>query len=1129
MGTKGEDDLGPTGIGRAQARHRLILALLGASALMIAPRAALSAPAGDDLAAGFAAPPNSAKPRVWWHWMSGNVSAEGARLDLDWMQRIGIGGVHAFSGGKLPEPIVVDKPIPFMSPEWRAIFRQAVTQARTADMEVGIAGSPGWSETGAPWVTPVDAMKKYVWSETTVDGGGGPIALPGPPRASGGFQGAKTGKSPVEAYGDAAVFAYPTPPLETAPAAPPWTTQTGPATPAETVPNAPTEGLSLKLAPAQGETEAWLEARFPAAVTLGAVSLSVQFGAKVVIEAETAPGVFKAVGEGLVEATSGPLAHGAPQQTIAFSPVTTQRLRLRFAPPPEDFQPPVAKVMGRPKQVSFAISRLALQTGARIDGFEAKAGFSPSAPEGGPTMTIPAGALIDPAKVVDLTGKLRPDGTLDWTPPKGRWTIVRLGWSLTGAVNAPAEPSATGLEVDKLDAAAVRRYLDHYLDLYQQASGDALGPKGVQTLLTDSWEAGVQNWTPAMLAQFRARRGYDPTPWLPVLTGRMVQSPDPSERFLFDFRQTLKDLVVDNHYAVLAQALKARGMGYYTEVQGDYPRAIVDGMTAKARADIPTAEFWYRPWSTAPGQPPLKADLEEAASAAHVYGKPLVAAEALTVAAMQDPWSLSPAMLKPVADEIFARGANRILLHESHMQPLVDAKPGLGLFIFGQYFNRNETWAEQAGPWVSYLSRTSYMLQQGRFVADVAYFYGEDRNLTELFKDRVNTDVPKGYAYDYINPEALLTLLSVKDGRLVTPSGMRYRVLFLPDTVQRLSLPALRKIRALVADGAVLVGQRPVGGLGMASPDGEIAKLADEIWGDGAPGRSLGRGRVYTDLASALAAENVTPDIAFADKAIAADLLTLHRHTADADIYFVSNQSAEPRALDAVFRVDGRAPELWRAETGRREAVSYEQTDTGVRARLDLAGHDAVFVVFDKPSPQKAWTAPPRQASTLATLEGPWRVGFEAKRGAPESAVFNTLISWPEAADPGIKYFSGVATYQKEVRIQRGWLKAGQRIELDLGEVKELAVISVNGKPVATAWHAPYRVDITDALKPGKNALAVAVVNLWPNRLIGDKQPRATPVAFAPVSPYRADSPLLPSGLLGPVRLLGLPPATTRP
>lgn len=1112
--------------GRARAKRHLLLALLGASAVLIDTRSAIGAPVADTLADGFVAPPNAAKPRVWWHWMSGNVSAEGARLDLEWMQRIGIGGVHAFAGGKLPAPIVVDKPVGFMSPEWREIFRQSLVQAREAGMEFGIAGSPGWSETGGPWVTPADAMKKYVWSETVVDGGAKrPLVLTPPPRTSGAFQGAKGGKSPIEAYGDATVFAYPTPVLEAPAGELQWRTEAGSVTPAQTVSDQPSEGLSIKLAPPSGETETWLEARFAAPVTVGAISLGVQLGADVVIEAETAPGTFTVVGSGLIEATGGPLAHGAPQETIAFSPVATQRLRLRFRLAPEGELPPVARLMPRPPKVTFTVSRLRLHTGARVDDFEAKAGFAPSVHETQSTAPAraPGGAVIDPTKVVDLTGKLGADGALDWTPPAGRWTIVRLGWSLTGAVNAPAEPAATGLEVDKLDPDAVRRYLQTYLDLYAQASGGALGPTGVQTLLTDSWEAGVQNWTPAMLTQFRARRGYDPTPWLPVLTGRIVQTQDASDRFLYDFRQTLKDLVIDNHYGVIAAEMKARGMGYYTEVQGDFPRAIVDGMTAKSRADIPTAEFWYRRWSTGPGQPALKADIEEAASAAHVYGKPLVAAEALTVAAMLDPWSFSPGMMKPVVDEIFARGVNRILLHESHMQPLIDAKPGLALWIFGQYFNRNETWAEHAAPWVNYLGRTSYMLQQGRFVADVAYFYGEERNLTELFKDRVNTDVPKGYAYDYINPEALLTLLSVDNGRLVTPSGMSYRLLFLPETVRRLSLPALRKIRALVNDGAVLVAKRPVGGLGLESPDAAVAMLAQEIWGDGGGDRQVGQGRVYTDLATALAAEKIIPDVSFSGDA-AGELLTLHRRTPDADIYFISNQSAGARTLEATFRVDGRAPELWRAETGQSHALSYEQTDAGVRTPLTLAGHEAVFVVFNKPAKQRSWIATSGKSRDLATLEGPWRVTFEAGRGAPESTVLDQLISWPDAADPGVKYFSGAGAYHKTVRIKREWLKGGQRVELDLGEVKELASVSVNGKPVATAWHAPYRVDITSALRPGDNSLSIEVVNLWPNRLIGDKQPGAKPVAVAPTSPYRADSPLLPSGLLGPVRLVGLDP-----
>ncbi|TCS14942.1 glycosyl hydrolase [Caulobacter sp. BK020] len=1108
-------------------RKRRILALLCASALALDAGVAIGAPAStpaeDALAAGFAEPPNAAKPRIWWHWMAGNISAEGARLDLDWMRRIGIGGVHAFSGGKLPEPIVVPKPVAFMTPEWKAIFRQSLEQAREAGLELGIAGSPGWSETGGPWVTPADAMKKYVWSETLVEGGRPmTLALPAPPKVAGAFQGAKTGKSSLEAYGDAAVFAYLTPGQEVSPPPAQWTTAAGPITLAETVAGVPTEGLTLKLIPEAGGKEAWLVASFAKPVTLGAVSLGVQNGAIVTLEAEQAPSVFKPLGQGIIDATTGPLAHGAPQETLAFAPTTTQRLRLRFSPLPDTPLPPVAKLAPPPGKTGYAITRLALHSGARINGFEAKAGFEPSIHEDvATTPDAPAGTVIDPAKVVDLTGKLRPDGTLDWTPPKGRWTIVRLGWSLTGAVNAPAEPSATGLEVDKLDAAAVGRYLDHYLGLYDDASGGALGPKGVQTLLTDSWEAGVQNWTPAMLAEFRARRGYDPAPWLPILTGRVVQSAQASERFLFDYRQTLKDLVIDNHYGVIAKATKARSMGYYTEVQGDYPRAIADGMTAKARADIPTAEFWYRNFSTQPGQPPLKADLQEAASAAHVYGKPLVAAESLTVAAMFDPWSFSPAMMKPVADEIFARGVNRILLHESHMQPLVDAKPGLGLFIFGQYLNRNETWAEQAAPWVSYLARTSYLLQQGHYVADVAYFYGEERNLTERFKDEINTAIPAGHGYDYVNPEALLTLLSVRDGQLVTPSGMAYRVLYLPDDVTRFTLPALRKIGELVHAGAVLVAKRPTGGLGLSSPDAEVAKLADAIWGDGAAGHRYGQGRVYGDLAAALAAEKITPDVAFEEAAAPGDLLTLHRRAGDADIYFISNQSAQAQSVSATFRVEGRIPELWRAETGQSEAISYEQVEGGVRAPLALAPHEAVFVVMRKPAQAKAWTAPAVQRQTLATLDARWRVSFEKGRGAPETASFDKLISWPDSADPGIKYFSGVGTYAQDVTVKKAWLKPGQRVELDLGEVRELATVSVNGKAVVTAWHAPYRVDLTDALKPGKNTVTIAVTNLWPNRLIGDKQPGAKAVAFAPGSTYSAKSPLLPSGLLGPVRLVG--------
>jgi len=628
-----------------------------------------------------------------------------------------------------------------------------------------------------------------------------------------------------------------------------------------------------------------------------------------------------------------------------------------------------------------------------------------------------------------------------------------------------------------------------------------------------------------MRDQFRKRRGYDLVPWLPVLAGRVIGSSEESERFLGDYRQTLKDMLADNHQGVLGRAAHVRGMTYYTEVQGDSPRTIADGMTLKARSDIPTAEYWYRPFTAGPGQYILKADMDEAASAAHVYGKAIAAAEALTVAALYDPWSFSPRMLKPVADEIFAHGINRILYHESHHQPLTDKMPGLFLGLFGQFFNRNETWAEDAKPWTDYLARTSQMLQEGLPVADVAFFYGEERNLSELYEHRPNTAVPAGYSFDYINPEALLTLLSVKNGRIVTPGGMSYSVLYIPGEVRRFSLPVLRKLDQLVTDGATIVAAKPIGTLGLVSGNGEARRIIRRLWD--VRGRWTGRGRAGRvdasgDLAAALVARGAKPDVTFGGTQTDSHLLTVHRRSRDADIYFVSNQRDRAESVEASFRITGKVPELWRAETGSAEPLGYSLAGDRVMTQLELQAHDAVFVVFRHAADQPARSVPKPLRTILATIEGPWDVTFEEGRGAPPAATFDKLLSWPQSTDRGIRYFSGAATYHKALEVDPAWLKRGRRIELDLGDVRELAAVSMNGKLVSTVWHAPYRVDLSDYLQPGSNRLEIRVVNLWPNRLIGDRQPGAVRVAFAPQSSYRADSPLLPSGLLGPVRLVGV-------
>jgi hypothetical protein len=350
----------------------------------------------------------------------------------------------------------------------------------------------------------------------------------------------------------------------------------------------------------------------------------------------------------------------------------------------------------------------------------------------------------------------------------------------------------------------------------------------------------------------------------------------------------------------------------------------------------------------------------------------------------------------------------------------------------------------------------------------------------------------------------------VKDGRLTTPSGMSYRVLFVPPHVTRWTLPALRKVRDLVSEGAVLAGPKPVAGLGMASPDSQVRRLADEIWGArpiAEGGRSFGRGRIYGTLSHALSAEGVAPDVRISGPSGSSDILTLHRRTDEADIYYVTNQSNRARSVEALFRVTGKAPELWRAETGASERVSFRQANGATAVPLNLSAHEAVFVVFRRPANAPAWDAPSKQTTTLAEVQGPWSVRF----GPKHTAVFERLASWAESRDTKIKYHSGSATYRKDVALTADHLSGGQ-VLLDLGEVRELAIVTVNGRTMGTSWHAPFRIDVTGALKPGLNQLEIRVVNLWPNRLIGDKRPGVKPIAFAPQSPYRADSPLLRSG-----------------
>ncbi len=746
-----------------------------------------------------------------------------------------------------------------------------------------------------------------------------------------------------------------------------------------------------------------------------------------------------------------------------------------------------------------------------------------------PTAPVPASDTVALKNVVDLSSRMR-NGTLYWNVPAGNWIILRMGYSLTGEKNHPATPEATGFEVDKLSRKDVTSYVHTYADMISDAVGPYFG-KSFKYFLMDSWEAGEENWTEDMMSEFRKRRGYDLTLYLPVLTGRIVGSADLSDRFLWDFRRTLADMLADNHYRAAAEYFHKRGVGLYAEAMGTGLPTSGDGLLNKGQVDIPMGEFW----TPLPGRndsPDHDADVREAASAAHIYGKPIVATESFTSRPSIPGWGQSPFYLKPLADRHFAMGVNRIVFHTSDHQPFVDGnhKPGITLWKFGQHYTRNITWAEQAIAWNTYLARISYLLQQGHFSADLAYFYGEGAPATVPFWKDIRPAPPAGYSYDYVNSDVLLSGMSVAEGRLTLPSGMTYRALILPDDADQLTLPVLRKLRDLVFAGAIVIAPRPVKSpslSGYPASDIEVQQIITELWG-GIDGKSVtehsfGNGTIYwgRTVQEIFDYERIPPDFEYNRPHIDSELVWIHRKLNDSDIYFISNQKERTEDFETRFRVRGKQPELWHPDTGLTQAVDYrfERGRTIVPLHLDPDG--SVFVVFRHATAEPAQTSPPLIATRLASINGPWNINFPPNLGAPRQITLDKLVSWTAYSEDGVRYFSGTATYSKNVNVEREWIRPGCELILDLGSVKEIAELSVNGKPVGgVLWKPPFQADLTGMLNPGANRIEVKVTNLWPNRLIGDQQPGAQRTyTWTDYLPYTKNSPLLESGLIGPVTL----------
>ena len=985
----------------------------------------------------FLNPPLETRPGCYWYWIDNQVTKEGITKDLEAMSQVGIGRAYigiigGFSG------LGENKEVPVLSEPWWENVRHAIREAGRLGVEIGLFNSPGWSQSGGPWVKPEQSMRYAVSSE---------MRLKGPQKFSGQLP------KPAPMIQDVAVLAYP----------------------------APQDDEHKVPEKERTATSASFESADP--VTIRSVTIqpvkSVAVDAD--LEASEDGQTYRKVTSFPVNRSNMGLSVGpmplAPV-VVSLPPTTGKYFRIIFSKPCEVGE---IRISGAVRNGSVYEKQLAKMFQGSTPSFDSYLWPSQST-------ASEAGRTISENEVRNLSSLLKPDGTFEWEVPPGEWIVQRMGMAPTGTKNVPAGRDATGPEVDKINREPLKKHFDAYVGKLL-ASMPVADRKAFKYVIADSYEQGPQNWTDGFAEIFQKRYAYDPLPWLPVLTGRVVESPDKSDRFLWDLRRLVADQIATEYVGGLRDLSHEKGLTIWLENYGHWGFPA-EFLQYGGQTDEIGGEFWT-------GLNLGRMEVRCASSAAHIYGKKRVWCESYTGGPL---FMNTPRDLKANGDWSFSEGINQAILHVFIHQPFERYGPGV-CFPWGTEFNRHNTWWNLGmKPWIDYQRKCTVMLQAGIPVADVLYFIGEDApKITGIQQPAL----PKGYDYDYINAEVILNRLSVKDGRLVLPEGTSYRVLVLPP-METMRPELLRKLKALVEAGATVVGPAPKKSPSLENYpecDQQVDALAKELWGSG-------KIRPVTDLQTVLPCG---PDVM-----VPPGMVWKHRSDGDREIYFLANQTDKVLSEKISFRVSGKEPELWWPESGKIEPASaFKLQGDRVEVPLHLEPLTSVFVVFEKPAKQgRLAVLEEKSASIIHEITGPWEVQFGKK-----SATFEKLAPWPEQADPEIKYYSGEAVYRKEFTISAA--KPGTM--LDLGTVNAIAKVALNGKDLGILWKPPYRMDISKAVKAGRNSLEITVVHTWRNRIIGDAQPGAMPTIFVSHKSGKPTDPLQPSGLLGPVRLTELP------
>jgi hypothetical protein len=740
--------------------------------------------------------------------------------------------------------------------------------------------------------------------------------------------------------------------------------------------------------------------------------------------------------------------------------------------------------------------------------------------------------IEDPNRIVDVTSHVDGNDRLDWDVPAGEWRIMRFVCANTGLPLRLPSPNSGGLAIDHFNPEATRYHFEYLLEKLHGELGD-FRETALKQMYVCSYELSGSTWTPGFLTEFQKHRGYSMTRYLPVLAGCVVQDSTITERFQYDYRKTLGELLVEAFYRTATELSNKHGLLLCAEAGGPGPplhQVPVDALKALGAIDVPRGEFWkdHDVWV-----------VKETACASHIYGKGIVDMEAFT---SWRHWQDGPFELKPLADRAFCDGANHLTLHTCAHNPSATDRPGW-VYHAGTHVGPNTAWWPKAKAWIDYLSRCSYLLQQGLFVADVCYYYG-DQGFNFVPPKYIDPSRGYGYDYDVANAEVILSRMSVSKGRLVLPDGLGYELLVLPER-EDIDLAVLEKIERLVQAGATIVGSKPNRSTGLmehAHRDAEVRRVAQRLWGpcDGVRCKenACGKGKVIwgKGLREILQARGIGPDFSFACGDSQCDLDYVHRHAGDTDIYFVINKRELWQQVTCAFRVSGNVPEIWMPDTGEITLPSScEQASSVTRLSLQLPPFGSVMVVFRGPASSARPMAPAARAGDSPAcgdsreVGGPWQVYFPPGWGAPASKMFPQLISWTQDSDEGVRYFSGIARYHKVFDLAADQLGVARRLVLDLGRILFVAEVYLNGRSLGILWKPPWEVDITDAVRAGTNELVVEVANTWSNRLAGDaKSSQGRTFCRTNITksltwslPWK-ETPLLESGLLGPVRLISV-------